>query len=95
MKGHDVFPAVLHGLVFIFLLTLGLYVLFEHKVLLSGKLTGDIYELDYPAYLFISFAFFITALVSILTLFKTQRFKKINEWLLITALVMFCVGVFI
>jgi hypothetical protein len=95
MNKQLILVPILHGLIFIVLLALGLYVLFEHKVLISGKLTGDIYELDYPAYLLVSFAFFIAALVSIFVLFKNQRFKKINEWLLIVALIAFCLGVFI
>lgn len=95
MKGQTIFTAVLHGSIFVILSGLGLYVLMEHEVLLLGKLTGGLYQLEYPAYLLISSAFFITAFVSIFVLLKGQRFKKMNEWLLIAALVLFCAGIYI
>jgi hypothetical protein len=95
VKGQAIFTALLHGSIFVVLTALGLYVLIEHEVLLIGKLTGGFYELEYPAYLLISLSFFLVALVSLLVLFKGRYFKKINEGLLILALVLFCAGVYI
>lgn len=95
MKAQTILTALLHGSIFVILSGLGVYVLIEHEVLLLGKVTSGIYKLEYPAYLLVSSAFFIAAIVSIFVLFKSQRFRKINEWLLIVALVVFCVGVLI
>lgn len=64
-------------------------------MIISGKLTGDIHEFDYPNYIIITISFFFGSAFSMLVLVEKKPFKKISEWLLIVALILFVVGVFI
>jgi len=86
---------ILHVTISLILLSTGLYVLIEKRMIIAGKLTGDIYEFNYPNNIIIAVSFFLQAIFAITVLIKKKSFKKINEWVLISALILFVVGVFI
>lgn len=86
---------LLHCLIFLCLFSYGLYVLIEHKVFLFGKLTGGIHYIEFPGYLIISISLFVAAIVSLLVLNKKPYMKKVNEGLIIIALILHTVGVFL
>ncbi len=85
----------LHVVIASVLLFIGLYVLLENKLLISGKLTGHIFEFEYPNNLLIAFSFFLQSLFSVMVLVDGERLRRINEKVLIIALLLFVVGVFI
>ena len=86
---------VLNGSISVFLLYLGLYVLKEKKVLIAGKLTGHMHKLDYPGYIFVAISFFTVAVFVVMVLIDGRHIKKICEWLLISAFILFVTGVYI
>lgn len=92
---RSVWTIILHSIISLIVFLLGLYVLIEKKMIISGKLTGDLYQFDYPGNVIIALSFFIVSAFMVVVLLKGKKTKKIAEWLLITALLLFVVGAFI
>jgi len=92
---RSVWIIILHSIISLTVFLLGLYVLIEKKMIISGKLTGDLYQFDYPGNVIIALSFFIVSAFMVVVLLKGKKPRKIAEWLLITALLLFVVGAFI
>lgn len=85
---------IFHSIIAIVLSAIGIYVWVEKKMIVSGKLTGHLYELHSPGHIIMAFSFFILAVFFILVLMKNEAVKKLCQWLLILALVMFAASLF-
>ena len=85
----------LHGIISVVVLAMGLFVLIEKKMIISGKLSGDLYKFDYPNNIIIAISFFLVSAFVMLVLIESKRMKKINQGLIIAALVLFFIGAFI
>lgn len=92
---RSIWTIVLHSALSLVVLAAGLYILFEKKMIISGKLTGHVYEFEYPGNVIIASSFFLVSLFLILVLRENKRVYKVSEWLLISALVLFIIGAFI
>lgn len=92
---RSVWIIILHSIISLTVFLLGLYVLIEKKMIISGKQTGDLYQFDYPGNVIIALSFFIVSAFMVVVLLKGKKPRKIAEWLLITALLLFVVGAFI
>jgi len=86
---------VLHGAIALVLFGLGLFVLIENKMIISGKLSGNLYKLDYPNNILIAVSFFIVSAFTMLVLREGERIKTISQWLIIAALILFLLGAFL
>ena len=75
---HSKKTIALHIVIALVLLLIGLYVLIERKLLVSGKLTGHVYQFDFAASVVIAISFFLEAVFALMVLHKGQRVKKIN-----------------
>lgn len=91
---HSIKSISLHIFISLVLLVIGLYVLIEKKMVIAGKLTGEVYEFSYPTNIIIAVSFFLESLFTILILVENKKFKKLSEWVLIVALTLFVIGVF-
>ena len=83
-----------HSIISLVLLGLGVYVLIEQRIVISGKLTGSLYELGAAGSALIAVSFLLQSIFSLLILVERPRYKKISEWLLIVSLILFVVGAF-
>ncbi len=92
---HSKKTIALHIVIALVLLLIGIYVLIERQLLIAGKLTGHVYQFEFAASVVIAISFFLEVIFSLLVLHKGQQVKKINEIILIAALVFFAIGVFL
>lgn len=83
---------VMHSIISLALIAIGVYVLVEKKMIISGKYSGGLYELEYPANLLVAISAFLAAIFIMLTLVKRPYIKHICEGLFITALILFITG---
>jgi hypothetical protein len=83
---------ILHSIISFVILSLGLYVLIEKKMIVSGKLTGDLYEYEYPGNILVALSFLFVSAFVMLVLVKDKRIKRINEILILSAMILFFVG---
>jgi hypothetical protein len=72
-----------------------IYVLLEKKVIISGRLSGNLYQLEYPANIIVAFSLLLGAIFVMLVLVENQLIKKINPVLFLFALILFAVGALI
>ena len=86
---------MLHALISLGLLFYALYVLLEKKVLIAGKLTGHVYQLEYPANIIVAFSLLLGAVFVMLVLVENPLIKKLNPFILLLTLILFVVGAFI
>ena len=86
---------VLHATISLSLVLYAIYVLVEKKVLISGKLSGNVYQLEYPANIIIAFSLLLGAIFVMLVLVENHIIKKINPVLFLFALILFAVGALI
>mgnify|MGYP001040419021 CR=1 FL=1 len=86
---------ILHSVISFVVLSLGLYVLIEKKMIISGKLTGDLYEYEYPGNILVALSFLFVSAFVMLVLVKDKRIKRINEILILSAMILFFVGTLI
>ena len=92
---RSIWTILLHGAISLGLLLYAMFVLLEKKVLISGKYSGNIYPLDYPANIIICFSLLLVSIFVMLVLVDKPRIKKYNPALLLCALILFVIGVFI
>lgn len=85
----------LHSVISLVLMGLGVYVFIEQQIVISGKLTGNSYELGAAGSALIAVSFLLQSIFSLLILVERPHYKKISEWLLIVSLVIFVVGAYI
>lgn len=83
---------ILHSIISLVIFSLGLYVLIEKKMITLGKLTGNLYEYDYPGNIIVSLSFLFVSSFVMLVLFKDKRIKRINEVLVLSAMILFFIG---
>lgn len=83
---------ILHSIISFVILSLGLYVLIEKKMIVSGKLTGDLYEYEYPGNILVALSFLFVSAFVMLVLVKDKKIKRINEILILSAMILFFVG---
>lgn len=86
---------VLHAAISLGLVLYAFYVLLEKKVLISGKLSGNLYHLEFPANIIIAFSLLLGAIFVMLVLVENHLIKKINPALFLFALILFAVGALI
>lgn len=89
---HSRWTIILHSVISLAILFVGLYVLIEKKMAISGKLTGNFYEYEYPGNIFVSLSFLFVSAFVMLVLVKDKRIKRVNEVLVLTAMVLFFIG---
>ena len=89
---HSRWTIVLHSIISLAFLSVGLYVLIEKKMIIAGKLTGSFYEYEYPGNIIVSLSFLFVSAFVMLVLVKDKRIKRVNEILVLTAMVLFFVG---
>jgi len=95
MSTRSTWVIALHGTISVVVLTMGLYVLTENKMIMLGKLSGGLYQFSFPNNIIIAISFFLVSAFVMLVLIESMRMKIINQWLIIVALVLFFIGVFI
>ncbi len=95
MSTRSTWVIALHGTISVVVLSMGLYVLTENKMIMLGKLSGGLYKFNFPNNVIIAISFFLVSAFVILVLIESKRMKIINQWLIIVALVLFFIGVFI
>lgn len=83
---------VMHSILSLIVIAIGVYVLIEKKMIISGKYSGGLYELNYPANLLVAISAFLVAIFIMLVLVKRPYIKQICEGLFITALILFITG---
>ena len=87
---------VLHSVLSLAVLAVSVYVFIEKKMIIGGRLTpSSVYEFPFPANLIMATSLFFLSLFIILTLIDSKIMKKVCEWLLITALILFFTAAFI
>jgi len=84
-----------HSIISLIFLGLGAYVLIDQQMIVSGKLTGSLYELGATGSMLVAVSFLLQSIFSLLILVERPRYKKISEWLLIVSLVLFVTGVYV
>jgi len=89
---HSRWTIVLHSIISLTILLVGLYVLIEKKLIISGKFTGDLYKYDYPGNIIIATSFLFISIFVMLVLLKHKRVKIINETLIVLAMILFFLG---
>jgi hypothetical protein len=92
---RSIWTYMLHALISLCLLLYGIYVFLYKKVLISGKLTGNVYHLKYPANVIIATSLLLGAVFVMLVLVKDPIIRKINPFILLLALVLFFIGAFL
>ncbi|MCW8935352.1 MAG: hypothetical protein OQK98_11565 [Gammaproteobacteria bacterium] len=85
---------LIHSIISLVLLGLGVYVLVEQQIIISGKLTGSLYKLGATGSALVAVSFLFQSVFSLLVLVEKPRYKKISVWLLIVSLILFVVGVY-
>ncbi len=83
---------ILHSIISTAILIAGGYVLIEKKLILAGKLTGNLYKYDYPGNIIVATSFLLISIFVMLVLFKSKRVKIINETLVVFAMILFFIG---
>ena len=73
----------------------GIYVLLEKKMIISGKYSGNLYHLGELESILISVSLFMVSSFFIIYLFENKRLKKIGEWILGLAIVLFLLSSFV
>ena len=89
---HSRWTIILHTVISLVSLSIGLYVLIEKKMIISGMLTGNFYEYEYPGNIIVSLSFLFISVFVMLVLVKDKRIKRVNEVLVLTAMILFFVG---
>lgn len=89
---HSRWTIILHSVISLVLLSIGLYVLIEKKMIISGKLTGNFYEYEYPGNIIVFLSFLFISAFVMLVLIKDKRIKIVNEILVLFAMILFFVG---
>ncbi|MCW8935301.1 MAG: hypothetical protein OQK98_11310 [Gammaproteobacteria bacterium] len=96
MKKISLWTKFLHIILSLVAIAASLYVFFEKKMIIGGRLVpGVVYEFQFPANLVMAASLFCLSLFVFLAMFDSKVTKKICEWLLITALVLFFSTLFI
>jgi len=86
----------LHVSISLLAIAAGIYVLIEKKMIISGILSGGLYEFDFIGSLLVALSFFLFSVFSMLVLFQEKKYiKKICEWLFIISMLSFVVGAII
>lgn len=92
---RSILTIVLHAVISLGLFVYAIYVLVARKVLIAGKLTGHVYQLNYPANIIIAFSLLLSAIFVITVLINNPLIKKFNPFILLLAIILFIVGAFI
>lgn len=92
---HSLWGIVLNVLISLLIAVSGFYVLLEKKMIISGKYSGDLYHLSELESILISVSLFMTSSFFIIYLFDNKRMKKIGEWLLGLAIILFLSSSFV
>lgn len=83
---------IIHSIISLVVIAIGIYVLVEKKMIISGKYSGGLYEFEYPANLLVALSAFLVAIFIMLVLVKRSYIKQVCEGLFITALILFVIG---
>ncbi len=83
---------IMHSIISLVVIAIGIYVLVEKKMIISGKYSGGLYEFEYPANLLVALSAFLVAIFIMLVLMNKPYIKKICEVLFIAALILFITG---
>ena len=92
---HNPWVIALNGSVSAFIVILGIYSYLERKVLIAGKLSGHLHNLNPPGHILIALSFFIVATFVVLVLFQGSYVKVICEWMIVSAIILFVLGVYV
>ena len=86
----------LHSILSLAALSSGVYVFIEKKLLIGGKLIpGLVYEMPFPSNLIMASSLTLLSMFLMMTLSENKTIKKVSEWVLILAIVLFFVCAFI
>lgn len=91
----SIWNIILHSIISLALLVVAVYVFAEKKMIITGKLTGRLYQLESPAHIVMAASFVILALFFILVLNKNKTIQEICKWLFGLYLVTFFISLFI
>ncbi len=94
-KKYSVWVYVLNILVAILIAAAGVYVFIEKKMIISGKYSGGLYYLSDLESILDSVSLFMTSLFIILALFQNKLIKKVREWILMLAILLFLASSFV
>lgn len=89
---HSRGTIIIHSVISLVILSIGMYVLIEKKMIISGKLTGGFYEYEYPGNIIVAMSFLLISAFVMLVLIKDKRIKLVNEILVLFAMILFFVG---
>jgi len=89
---HSRWTIILHSVISLVIFSVGLYVLIEKKMIISGKLTGNLYEYEYPGNIIVALSLLFVSVFVMLVLIKNKRIKIVNEILVLLAIILFFVG---
>ena len=89
---HSRWTIIIHSVISLVILSIGMYVLIEKKMIISGKLTGGFYEYEYPGNIIVGMSFLLISAFVMLVLIKDKRIKLVNEILVLFAMILFFVG---
>ena len=89
---HSRGTIIIHSVISLVILSIGMYVLIEKKMIISGKLTGGFYEYEYPVNIIVAMSFLLISAFVMLVLIKDKRIKLVNEILVLFAMILFFVG---
>lgn len=95
LKSLPYLTVALHSALSLVALLAGIYVFFEKKLLIGGRLiAGAVYEFPFPANLVMASSLILLSVFIMLTLSEKTLIKKTSELLLIASLILFFLGAF-
>lgn len=90
-----VWAIALNILISLLIAASGIYVLLEKKMIISGKYSGNLYDLGGLESICISVSLFMVSSFFIIYLFENKRLKKMGEWILGLAIILFLSSSFV
>lgn len=89
---RSLWTVILHSFLSLIIFSIGLYVLIEKKMIIAGKLAGDFYVYKYPGNIIVSLSFLFVSAFVMLVLINDAKVKRVNEFLVLSAMILFFVG---
>jgi len=85
---------LLHSIIALILVFLSGVIYFKKNIIVSGKLVGNVFELQSPAHILVALSFLFAAIVMILMLHSNKKILSLAKWLAILGVILFTVGFF-
>lgn len=92
---YSLWAIVLNVFISLLIAASGFYVLLEKKMIISGKYSGGLYHFGELESILISVSLFMVSSFFIIYLFENKRLKKIGEWILGLAIILFLSASFV